>query len=399
MLRGVPAAQAADQRSMRELRRDIAILRDIRHTNLLSVIAFDQSAAAVVCEAIRGSTLQQLLDTRGPLDLTAAMVVYDDCLAGLQALHSAHVVHRDVRPDAILVETTGVVLLQDVGVPSPPGVAGAPPGMPQYLAPEVAAQGPSPAADVYAATAVFVEAVTGLVLHAVPAPGVSRQQRVRDAMVEASLPLLVQAFVLQALAEDPEVRRSDVIECRQQVEAAARHVAGGGWRKQGRTLLATAAAADANDPVPEAAARHDQPHGAALLPAPQSAPSPTAEDRRERGWALRGHNLSTWRILAIAAVAAAVFFVVASAVELLVSNQGSVPATPVPSATATGPLTPLSSGTLMSTSLVTGTPWAVTAASAGRVGEVRIDVTSSVFRLCALPKPSAHSNGGDATPG
>jgi serine/threonine protein kinase len=339
MVRPIPPALAADPRRMRALRSEVARLHDVRHTNLVSVIGFNKVRSAVLCEAIPGATLREVLGTVGRLELTAALVLYDDCLAGLQALHAVGVLHRDVRPDAILVESTGVVLLRDVGMPAPPDAEGDPWGTPRYTPPEVAATArPSAAGDVYAATAVFVEAVSGRQLRA--GPDTSLQQQVHEAIVDAALPIPVQALVMQALAEDPAARRSDIADCRQHLDETARRLAGTDWRKTGRRLLAAATSTDARPALPRTARSprrrtNSQRPGAhtkraAAVPAVQvvaateqdaaAARMPGLGRLHGRSWIVRGHTLATWQIVLIAVLAAVVFFVAASAAQMLTST-------------------------------------------------------------------------------
>src|ERR1039457_5373213 len=115
-IRVLAPALKAGRAFMRRLGGDMDILREVRHTNLVSVMHFDKGAAAVVYEAVPGSTLTQLLDAQGPLELAASLVLLEDCVSGLEALRNVGVLHRNLTPDAVVVETTGVVLLRDAGL-------------------------------------------------------------------------------------------------------------------------------------------------------------------------------------------------------------------------------------------------------------------------------------------
>ena len=106
----------ADRASMSRLGRDMGVLREVRHTNLVSVMNFDKRAGAVIYESVPGSTLAQVLKGQGSLELAASLVLLDDCAAGLAALHNDGVLHRNVTPDAVVIETTGAVLLRDAGL-------------------------------------------------------------------------------------------------------------------------------------------------------------------------------------------------------------------------------------------------------------------------------------------
>jgi serine/threonine protein kinase len=217
---------------MRRLEGDMNVLREVRHTNLVSVMQFDRRAGAVVYESLPGSTtLTRLLHGHGPLEPAASLVLLEDCISGLEALHSAGVLHRNLTPDSVVVETTGAVLLRDAGLAGTPVTAGVLPGEQPYLAPEVLAGGPpTSAADLYAATAVFVESLGG---------------RASKAAVRLDLrPLLI-----QGMAEDPSKRSATLDDFRHELDEYARATLGEGWRKDGRALLTAVAADQANRAV------------------------------------------------------------------------------------------------------------------------------------------------------
>ncbi len=200
------------------------VLREVRHTNLVSVMQFDRRAGAVVYESLPGSiTLTRLLHGRGPLELAASLVLLEDSVSGLEALHNAGVLHRNLTPDSVVVETTGAVLLRDAGLAGTPVTAALPPGQQPYLAPEVLAGAPpTSAADLYAATAVFVE---------------SLGDRASNTAVRGDLrPLLT-----LGMAEDPSKRSATLEDFRRELDEYARATLGDGWRKDGRALLMAAA--------------------------------------------------------------------------------------------------------------------------------------------------------------
>jgi len=230
-VRVLAPALKAGRAFMRRLGGDMDILREVRHTNLVSVMHFDKDAAAVVYEAVPGSTLTQLLDAQGPLELAASLVLLEDCVSGLEALRNVGVLHRNLTPDAVVVETTGVVLLRDAGLSTLDAGAGLLPEQRPYLAPEVLAGGsPTSAADLYAATAVFVESLGG---------------RASKAAVRTDLrPLLS-----EGMSTDPSKRSATLGDFRRELDDYARATIGETWRKDGRALLVVAAAAQATSAI------------------------------------------------------------------------------------------------------------------------------------------------------
>ena len=77
----------------------------------------------VSMEYVDGQTLLQVLQERGPLELQGAQDIASQFLAGLEAIHEAGLVHRDVKPENIMVTRTGRVVLMDFGLARQPGTA------------------------------------------------------------------------------------------------------------------------------------------------------------------------------------------------------------------------------------------------------------------------------------
>ena len=93
----------------------------------------ERVAGALTMELIRGGSLQLLLEEQGPLPTSYAVVLLDQLLAGLAAIHAAGLVHCDLKPANLLLEPTGGgrphLRISDFGVAArvlaPPGPVGA----------------------------------------------------------------------------------------------------------------------------------------------------------------------------------------------------------------------------------------------------------------------------------
>ncbi|RKN51273.1 serine/threonine protein kinase [Micromonospora endolithica] len=142
----------------------------VDHPNVVrvyDVVRFGDSPW-IVMEYVPSRSLQDILDAEGPLPPARAASVGLALLAGLRAAHGAGVLHRDVKPQNVLVAPDGRVLLTDFGLAVFDGGDGAMtrPGMvlgsPQYVAPERAADGVSSvAADLWSLGATLYAAVEG----------------------------------------------------------------------------------------------------------------------------------------------------------------------------------------------------------------------------------------------
>lgn len=142
----------------------------LRHPHLVTATgwAAEEDVVLMITDLVRGGTVQQLLDERGPLPDGVVTSVLVQTLAGLSAVHAGGLVHRDVKPDNLLLEATDDgsihVRLADFGTALDTRaprltVAGAV-GTDGYLAPD-ADMRPDPRHDLYAVGVLGVHLLTG----------------------------------------------------------------------------------------------------------------------------------------------------------------------------------------------------------------------------------------------
>lgn len=149
----------------------------IEHPHVLTPVGWvgEDDAVLFTMPLMRGGSVAGLVGDWGPLPRAWVVVLLDQLLSGLEVVHAAGVVHRDVKPANLLLEPTGARLphlrLGDFGISTTPDqprlTTGAVQlGTPGYLAPEQLAGAPTaPAQDLYAAATVGVELLVG---HAPP---------------------------------------------------------------------------------------------------------------------------------------------------------------------------------------------------------------------------------------
>ena len=159
------AAQVARER----MRREVQAVRGLSHANIVAVFDFleDGPWSFIVMEYVRGPDLQVRVGERGRLDADAAVRLGRDVAAALSAAHRRGILHRDVKPQNILLDPDGRARLTDFGSAKLDGQLGVTgsgtlAGTLAYTAPEVLAGRRGDArADVYALGLTLYYALTG----------------------------------------------------------------------------------------------------------------------------------------------------------------------------------------------------------------------------------------------
>jgi Protein kinase domain len=194
--------------------------------------------AAIVTELVDGVSLREMTARRGPLDAVAALAVLKDCLLGLAAAHSRRVPHRDVKPDNVLIDARGEGKLTDCGVAVKADKRLPVAGTPAYMAPELWHGAPNvPATDIYAATAVLCESLTGR------PPFSGRLGKLRRQHESAPVPLdrfdrPLQDLIAWGMAKNPADRPPNARAFASELESRAIAAYGPRWEEHGRGELA-----------------------------------------------------------------------------------------------------------------------------------------------------------------
>src|ERR1700684_2014143 len=145
-------------------RGEAAVLASVSDPDVVRLYDYVESpsGAAIVMELVDAVSLRAILERSAEPTPEAALVVLEGSLLGLAAAHARGVVHRDYKPDNVLVNGDGASKLTDFGIAVRAGDRPFPAGTLAYAPPEQLAGGPAtPATDVYAATATFYECLAG----------------------------------------------------------------------------------------------------------------------------------------------------------------------------------------------------------------------------------------------
>jgi len=196
-----------------------------------------QTCLYTVMPLYQGELLETRLARRPLVGLEEGRNIAIKLARGVAALHRAGIIHRDIKPDNVILETEGSLKLIDLGVVRVPGLEDFPPddipGTPAYMAPEMFAGEPgNEATDIYALGVTMFRAFTGEYPYGnVDATSRSRRDRPKAlADLRPDLPAWLQAALTRAIAADPSNRFRDMMEFAVEMEegpARAPHGTGG----------------------------------------------------------------------------------------------------------------------------------------------------------------------------
>ncbi|MEU6977174.1 MULTISPECIES: Stk1 family PASTA domain-containing Ser/Thr kinase [unclassified Streptomyces] len=214
---------ATDAAFVERFMREAKSVARLAHPNVVGV--FDQGADGayvyLAMEYVAGCTLRDVLRERGALAPRAALDILEPVLAALGAAHRAGFVHRDMKPENVLIGDDGRVKVADFGLVRAVGSAtdttGAVLGTVSYLAPEQIEHGTADTrADVYACGVVLYEMLTGAKPHSGDTPAQVLYQHLNTDVPapSAAFPGLapeLDDLVAGATARDPELRPYDAV--------------------------------------------------------------------------------------------------------------------------------------------------------------------------------------------
>jgi serine/threonine-protein kinase len=231
-LKVMDSRYAGDDQFLTRFQLEARSVARLKNPGLLAV--YDQGLDArhpfLVMELVEGGTLRELLTERGPMPPHAVVAVLRPVLGGLGAAHRAGLVHRDVKPENVLISDDGEVKIADFGLVRSVAAAGITSasvilGTAAYLSPEQVRDGNAgPRSDVYSTGILTYELLTGRTPFTgdstlsiayqrldtdVPPPGAAID----------GVPPQFDEFVRRATARDSAVRYADALEMGAELDA------------------------------------------------------------------------------------------------------------------------------------------------------------------------------------
>jgi len=160
---------ADDPRALQRFKQEIILARQVTHRNVVRIFDLGQADGIrfISMEYMEGKDLHAVLSERGPLPVEEAVTIVEQICLALDAAHQEGVVHRDLKPHNVMIESDGRVVVMDFGIAGSIETSGMTQtgsllGTPDYMSPEQVKGEPVDArSDLFALGIIFYQLLTG----------------------------------------------------------------------------------------------------------------------------------------------------------------------------------------------------------------------------------------------
>jgi HAMP domain-containing protein/predicted Ser/Thr protein kinase len=217
-----PDTVADDPVALERFKQEIRLARRIAHRNVVRTYDLGEVNGIyyLTMEYVEGTSLKQLIQSRGRLPVPVSLTVGKQLCRALEVAHEQGVIHRDIKPQNIVVEANGFLKVMDFGIarlanpPKGKGLTeqGMAIGTPDYMSPEqLSGLELDPRSDLYSAGVVIFESITGRVPFEADTPWSLIAQHLEQEppdprSVNPDVPEPLAKAVLKAMAKDRENR-------------------------------------------------------------------------------------------------------------------------------------------------------------------------------------------------
>ncbi len=211
--------------ALRRLKQEVLLAQQVVHKNVVRIFDIGEDGATkfITMDFIEGTDLKNQIGQRGKLPAQEAVAIIRQVCQGLETAHGAGVVHRDLKPQNIMVQQDGHALVMDFGIAhsgQSKGMTqtGAFVGTPEYMSPEQArAEEVDARSDIFSLGLIFYEMLTGkLPFHAKTMLEMmyvrTKERAIPPAEIEQSVPKGANEIVVKCLEIDPKDRYHSITE-------------------------------------------------------------------------------------------------------------------------------------------------------------------------------------------
>ena len=224
----LPRSLAEDPNYVARFREEARVVAALSHPNIVPVYTFGEERGLLyLVMPIMRQSLRDLIDADGALPPSEAAQFALQVAAGLEAAHALGLVHRDVKPENVMLDADGHALLTDFGIarelatlkrrePRTLAATGLPVGTPEYMAPEQLEGRPlDQRADIYSLGVVLYELLTGSAPFRAETPYSVAAKALTEPIIppsalQHSLWPEIEAVVMRALSRNPQDRYPNI---------------------------------------------------------------------------------------------------------------------------------------------------------------------------------------------
>ncbi len=244
-----------DQNAIARFKQELLLASKVSHKNILRIHDLgDANGLKFISMAyIEGEDLHQLLEREGALPIERAVNLARQIVAALEAAHAEGVVHRDLKPQNVLLAAGDAVFLSDFGLAKSTGtenvaqtMSGQFVGTPQYMSPEQVEGRPTDhRGDIYAFGLLLYEMLTGKVTFSGSSVFQIMYQRVQGRapnpkVLRADIPDYLVRIIDRCLERDPELRYQSAQEILRDIDAQRPPEGSGTFERRAKRLLYSA---------------------------------------------------------------------------------------------------------------------------------------------------------------
>ena len=224
---------ATDEKFVRRFQREALSASSLSHPNIVEVydVGEDNGSYYIVMEYIEGKQLKQLLKKRGKLTLNEVVDIMSQVTDGMSAAHDSYIIHRDIKPQNIMILENGLIKITDFGIAMALNSTqltqtNSVMGSVHYLPPEQASgKGATIQSDVYSMGILMYELLTGeLPFRGDNAVEIALKQ-IKEAVPSireknSDIPQSIENIIIKATAKNPKNRYADAREMHDDLKTA-----------------------------------------------------------------------------------------------------------------------------------------------------------------------------------
>ena len=224
---------ANDEKFVRRFQREALSASSLSHPNIVEMydVGEDDGQYYIVMEYVDGKTLKQVLKQRGHLSVTEVVDIMLQVTDGLAHAHDAYIIHRDIKPQNIMILPNGMIKITDFGVSTALNSTqltqtNSVMGTVHYLPPEQASgKGSTIRSDIYSMGIMMYELLTGLVPYKGDTAVEIALKHLKEPLpsvrkVNPNIPQSIENVIIKATAKNPKNRYKDSREMHDDLKTA-----------------------------------------------------------------------------------------------------------------------------------------------------------------------------------